>query len=357
VDLGERGYNIRIGAGMSPGEDLDLGPDRRVLVVTDSNVAALQGDRFQAALRDKGIDAGCAVVPAGESSKSMEQVSMLLEEACEMGLDRTSLVIALGGGMIGDLAGFLSAIYLRGVGLIQVPTTLLSMVDSSVGGKTGVNLPHGKNLAGCFYQPLEVVADLTTLATLPGREFVSGLAEVVKYGVIWDAVLFDRLEDTMDAILARDEALLEEVVARCCEIKAEVVAMDERETGVRAILNFGHTFGHALEQAGGYGQMLHGEAVAVGMAYACELSVRERGFDRKDADRIIALLDRAGLPVRIDRVMADTAWEPLRSVMGSDKKSKDGELRFVLAEKMGSVVFGCEVAEPVTEQVYRACGA
>lgn len=355
VDLGDRGYNIRIGEGMWSGEDLDFGPGTRALVVTDSNVAALHGDRLREALREKGIDAACAVVPAGECSKSMEQLSMLLDEACVSGLDRASLVIALGGGMIGDLAGFLSAIYLRGIGLIQVPTTLLSMVDSSVGGKTGVNLPHGKNLAGCFHQPLAVVADLTTLATLPAREFASGLAEVVKYGVIWDAVLFDRLEETLDGILARDGGLLEEIVARCCEIKADVVAMDERESGVRAILNFGHTFGHALERAGGYGQVLHGEAVAVGMAYACELSVGEKGFDRKDADRVIALLERAGLPVRIEQAMAGTTWESLRAVMASDKKARNRELRFVLAEKMGSVVFGCEVAEAEMEKVYGVC--
>jgi len=357
VELGERGYDICIGTRMIPGEDLQIGANTRTLLVTDSNVAALHSGRCEEGLRERGLDPRLAVVPAGESSKCMEQAALLLSEACAQGLGRSSLVVALGGGMVGDLAGFVAATYLRGIGLVQVPTTLLAMVDSSVGGKTGVNLPQGKNLAGSFHQPLEVIADLTTLETLPEREFVSGLAEVVKYGVIWDAVFFDRLEETMDAILARDGAMLEEIVARCCKIKAEIVAMDERESGVRAILNFGHTFGHALEHAGGYGQMLHGEAVAVGMAYACEVSVREKGFSRKEADRVIALLEKAGLPVRIDKTIVDASWETLRTVMASDKKARNRELRFVLAEGMGTVVFGCEVGDTGLEEVFQACEA
>jgi 3-dehydroquinate synthase len=257
--------------------------------------------------------------------------------------------VALGGGVIGDLAGFVAATYLRGIRFIQVPTTLLAMVDSSVGGKTAINLKEGKNLVGAFHQPIEVCADLGTLQTLPEREYAAGLAEVVKYGVIWDATFFGRIESGAGAILKRDSALLEEVIARCCEIKAEIVRVDEMETGVRAILNFGHTLGHALEQTAGYGRWRHGEAVAIGMVYAAELSAMEKGFRRDDSLRIRQLLHSLGLPTGPEKTVA---WKDLRHAMTADKKSRDQAPRFVLAEKMGAAVYGCEVQESALEKAF-----
>jgi 3-dehydroquinate synthase len=314
----------------------------KALLVSDSNVDPLHGAGCAGLLHARGLETVRAVVPAGEGSKSLEWAARLYEQALEAGLDRTAVVVALGGGMVGDLAGFVSATYLRGVRLVQVPTTLLAMVDSSVGGKTGVNLPQGKNLVGVFHQPIEVVADLDRLGTLPEREYLSGLAEVVKYGVIWDASFFGYLEAHADALVQREGAVLERVVARCCEIKAEVVAMDEREQGPRAILNFGHTLGHALEAVDGYGVWLHGEAVAVGMAYAGALSAATHGFACDEFARLTALLQRLGLPVR---PRPETAWAEVRRAMAADKKTVAARPRFVLARKLGAVVTRCELTE------------
>ena len=353
VDLDERGYDIRIGNGVTPGTSLAGEPSRRVLVVTDSNVDPLYGDRCERTFREAGHVVTRVVVPAGEETKSLDRLGMLYDAAAEAGLDRRSVLVALGGGVVGDLAGFAAATYMRGVRFIQAPTTLLAMVDSSVGGKTGINLPQGKNLVGAFYQPIEVAVDLDTLSTLPEAEYRAGLAEVLKVGVIWDATLIDRLEADADRLLARDGAALASVVARCCEIKAEVVAMDERESGVRAILNFGHTLGHALETVAGYGAWLHGEAVAAGMAYAAELSVRLRGFPEAERDRLAALLERWCLPVSPAAKGAAPEWAALQRAMGMDKKSTDGQARFVLAERLGRVVFGCAVEENVLADTYR----
>jgi 3-dehydroquinate synthase len=270
------------------------------------------------------------------------------------GLDRRGVVVALGGGVVGDLAGFLAATWLRGVRLVQAPTTLLAMVDSSVGGKTGINLPQGKNLVGAFYQPVEVDIDLRTLATLPEREYRSGLAEVVKYGVIRDAGLFADLEAGADRLMARDVTLLADIVARCCRIKADVVAGDETESGPRAILNFGHTLGHALETVRGYGTWAHGEAVAAGMAYAGEVSIRRCGFPSDDNRRLRRLLERLGLPVDW-RAGGDTAtdWAAMHAAMARDKKTQAGVVRFVLARRIGEAAFGCEVGADMLEDAFR----
>jgi len=350
VDLGERSYDIRIGCGVSVGDALDPNRTTRALVVSDTNVAPLHAERIEAQLGARGLEVSRVAVPAGEASKSLTCLSSLFDAALDSGLDRSSVIVALGGGVVGDLAGFAAATYLRGVRLIQVPTSLLAMVDSSVGGKTGVNVPRGKNLVGAFYQPIEVAVDLATLQTLPEREYLSGLAEVVKYGVIWDPELFALLEENAEAVLERDNALLAELVARSCAIKADVVAQDERESGLRSILNFGHTLGHALENTAGYGTYLHGEAVSLGMVYAAELSKDVRGMTGDDRDRIVALLERFRLPVCLAKGavgVQNADWDAVRASMASDKKSLSSVPRFVLAERIGNVSFGCEVAESV----------
>jgi 3-dehydroquinate synthase len=354
VKLAERSYPIHIGKGLSFASTLDGQPGTRILIVSDSHVDALHGQAVCAQLEGRGMTCLRAVVPAGEETKSLKWVEYLYAQAASAGLDRNAILVALGGGMVGDLAGFVAATYLRGVRFVQIPTSLLALVDSSVGGKTGVNLPQGKNLVGAFYQPIEVDADLDLLKTLPQREYVSGLAEVVKYGIIWDASFFHFLEKHQDGLLARDPVLLESVVARCCEIKAEVVAMDEREIGPRAILNFGHTLGHALEKAGGYGRWLHGEAVAMGMHFAAHLSVKIEGFAPADAARVSALLTALRLPLRPEGE-AVPAWPVLRGAMQSDKKTLARRPRFVLSRKLGAAVVGCEVEDSLLEEVWNVC--
>jgi 3-dehydroquinate synthase len=352
VNLGERGYDINIGRGLSS-VVRSSSDGVTVLLVSDSNVDPLYGDACADVLESLGFTVSRAVIPAGETSKSLECANRLFDQALAARLDRRSVIVALGGGVVGDLAGFVAGTYLRGVRLLQIPTSLLAMVDSSVGGKTGVNLPQGKNLVGVFYQPIEVAIDLDTLGTLPEREYLSGMAEVVKYGVIWDATLFRLLEEHVDALRARDPDVLETVVARCCEIKAEVVALDERESGVRAILNYGHTLGHAIENASGYGELLHGEAVAIGMAYAGAVSCRCHGFDVAASVRVNRLLADLGLPIGKGRLPTSVTWESLRDAMAADKKARRAIPTFVLAEKIGSVVFNCEVPEAVLEGAFR----
>jgi 3-dehydroquinate synthase len=355
VDLGERSYDIRIGA--HPGSEVMRGMTggRRVLIVSDDNVDPLYGDSWSAQCDQYGLEVFRATVPAGESSKDLQFTTELYEKALDAGLDRGSMIVALGGGMVGDLAGFVAATFLRGIPLIQAPTSLLAMVDSSVGGKTGVNLPRGKNLVGVFYQPHEVVLDLSTLTTLPDDEYASGLAEIVKYGVIWDAELFRELENKADRVLKRDPQLMEYVVTRCCEIKAEVVGRDEKESGLRAILNYGHTLGHAIEQVYGYGAWLHGQAISLGMVYAGELSRRAKGFPVDDQRRVIALLEHFGLPVESTNTGLSSRWGGIRSAMAADKKSRDAVPHFVLAEAIGTVAIGCAVDDSVLEDTYREC--
>jgi len=351
VELGDRSYLIRIGRGVRPGEWLRETGARKALIVSDSNVDAIYGADMETHLRGLAMDTARCVVPPGELSKSVPMLEKIYHSALAAGLDRASAMVALGGGVVGDLAGFAAATYLRGIRLVQVPTSLLAMVDSSVGGKTGINLAEGKNLVGAFYQPSEVCADMDTLGTLPAREYVSGLAEVVKYGVIWDGMLFRRLEREAGKLLARDTDATGEIVARCCEIKAEIVGVDELEAGMRALLNFGHTLGHALEQAAGYGALLHGEAVAIGMVFAAEVSAAKRGLPAAERDRIRALIEALGLPAGVSGD-SGPSWGALRGAMSADKKSRGSRPRFVLADAIGKAAFGCEVEEEILEEAY-----
>jgi 3-dehydroquinate synthase len=269
-------------------------------------------------------------------------------------LERNSFIVALGGGVVGDLAGFVAAAYLRGIAFVQVPTTLLAQVDSSVGGKVGVNLAAGKNLVGAFHQPRLVLCDLAALRTLPLREFRAGLAEVIKYGIICDEAFFARLERDLPFLLRRDARVLAKVVARCCEIKAEVVRQDETETGLRAILNFGHTIGHAIEAVSGYGKYLHGEAISIGQVAAAKLSVRASGLPAEDAERIQQLLERAGLPVAIN--LPASRQDALIKAMQLDKKVNDGQVRFVLASRIGQAESGHKIPpEWIREAMAEGC--
>jgi 3-dehydroquinate synthase len=313
------------------------------MVVSDENVAPLYADCVVRSLEKAGFEVALEVLPAGEPTKCHDQLIRLYSKAAELKLDRTCFVVALGGGVIGDLTGFAAASWLRGIRLVQVPTTLLSMVDSSVGGKTGINIEEGKNLVGAFHQPELVLIDLNTLQTLPERERAAGMAEVVKYGVIWDEELFQTLEKSDLSILN-----LGGVVARCCEIKAEVVRQDERESGLRGILNFGHTLGHAIENVAGYGEFLHGEAVAVGMVYAAHLSVKMKGLSVNESARVENLLAGLHLPVK----GLSLEWADLRTAMAVDKKTVGGLPKFVLTDRLGHVEFGCEVPEKLMEEVW-----
>jgi 3-dehydroquinate synthase len=346
VPLANRSYVIQIGEGLLGvlGKHCArLGLGGRCAIITDTNV----GKRFAKpafdSLAREGFAPALVVVPAGETAKSLKSVQACYNRLAAQRLERKSFIVALGGGVVGDLAGFVAATYLRGVPFVQVPTTLLAQVDSSVGGKVGVNLKAGKNLVGAFHQPRLVLCDLDTLKTLPEREFRSGLAEVVKYGVIYDADLFRRIEQQAGGLLARDAKLLKSVVARCCEIKAAVVGEDETESGPRQILNFGHTIGHALEAVSGYGRYLHGEAIAIGQTLAAQLSVKLSGLSARDAARIGHAFARLGLPNRIR--LSRPQQERLLAAMRLDKKVSDGQIRFVLAKRIGKVTWGQRVPD------------
>ncbi len=327
VKLGDRSYPIIIGSGLLDGA-FDLTRFMRgsdCLIVSNETVAPLYLDRLRANLGDKTIHS--IELPDGEAHKSIASLQTILDRLAESGAGRDTTVIALGGGVVGDIAGFAAACYMRGVAFIQVPTTLLAQVDSSVGGKTGVNHPEGKNLIGAFHQPRAVLIDTSTLSSLPDRELKAGLAEVIKHGAICDIEFFAWLEENMQKLLRKEPLALAHAVQRSCEIKAEVVADDEREAGRRAILNFGHTFGHAIERCEGYGEWLHGEAVAAGMVMAAELS----GIIDADIDRLRALIAQAGLPVSPPSIDADS-W---MRAMGMDKKVEQDQLRFVLLHALG----------------------
>ncbi len=346
VSLGSRSYPILIGTDLlgRVGEEVaKLGLGRRCAVITDDQVGPLHAATVTGSLTKAGFDPVLLTVPAGEKSKRMKTVERCHEELASHRLERKSFVVALGGGVVGDLAGFIAATYLRGIPFVQIPTTLLAQVDSSVGGKVGVNLRAGKNLVGAFHQPRLVVCDLGTMATLPGREFRAGLAEVIKYGIIYDPALFERLEQNLDSLLAKNPEILAEVVARCCEIKAEVVSQDETETGLRAILNFGHTIGHAIEAVSGYGNYLHGEAISIGQVAAAKLSVRLHGLPEVEAGRIEKIFARAGLPVTIKSTAA--LRKRLLGAMRLDKKVSQGEIKFVLARSIGQVEYGQPVPD------------
>ncbi len=351
VQLGQRRYAIKIGGGQLArlgGECARLKLGARCAIITDTNV----GRRFAKAAFDSLVNAGFSpsliVVPAGETAKSLKTVQAGYDLLAAHRLERKSFIVALGGGVVGDLAGFIAATYLRGIPFVQVPTTLLAQVDSSVGGKVGVNLKAGKNLVGAFYQPRLVLCDLDTLGTLPGREFRAGLAEVIKYGIIYDAKLFGQLERNLPKLLKRKPETLAAVVARCCEIKAEVVGQDEMEGGLRAILNFGHTIGHAIENISGYGKYLHGEAIAIGQVAAAKLSVALTGLSGREAGRIRDLFRRAGLPcgIKLNAIQRNRLF----AAMKLDKKVSGGEVKFVLAKEIGRVVWGQRVSERLIHQ-------
>ena len=341
IELGPRSYDIRIGPGIldEREEFLPWIRGKQVFVVTNEIVAPLYLDRLLDNFAD--LEVHSLVLPDGEAVKDLKTFGTILDGMLAVPCDRSATVIALGGGVIGDLAGFAAASYQRGVGFIQVPTTLLSQVDSSVGGKTGVNHARGKNMIGAFYQPRRVLIDTETLSTLPRRELAAGMAEVVKYGLINDAPLFSWLEENMESVMALESTAVEYVISRSCRNKASIVERDERETGVRALLNLGHTFGHAIETATGYRTWLHGEAVATGMVMAAHLSMAMGRLDETDCERISALLSRAGLPVApFSGVMAVR----MRELMQADKKVQMGRLRLVLLQRIGQadVVEGVE---------------
>lgn len=352
VSLNDRSYAIRIGAGLLGRlgrECARLGLGRRCAIITDRNVGPRFGRRALQSLETAGFEPVLITVPAGETAKRLGTVQRCYDELAAQRLERKSFVVALGGGVVGDLAGFVAATYLRGMAFVQVPTTLLAQVDSSVGGKVGVNLRAGKNLVGAFHQPRLVLCDLDTLRTLPMREYRAGLAEVIKYGIIYDAALFGRLERDLPELLRRVPGPLASVIARCCEIKAEVVSQDETEAGLRAILNFGHTIGHALEAISRYGRYLHGEAISIGQVAAARLSVRLLGLPEPDEGRIRRLFQRAGLPVELR--LSKPQRKRLLAAMQLDKKVSGGQVRFVLARHIGQVEYGHPVSPEMLNQV------
>jgi 3-dehydroquinate synthase len=322
------------------------------VIITDTNVERRYAGVLYEALSKAGITTEVLTVPAGEASKSLRQANRLFEKLPTLGLDRQSFIIALGGGVVGDLAGFVAASYLRGIALVQVPTSLLAQVDSSVGGKVGVNLPRGKNLVGAFHQPRLVLADIDTLATLPERELRSGFAEVIKHGAIRDAGFFEWLEQEYTRALALDPDAVAHMVRRCCEIKAEVVSADERESGLRAILNFGHTLGHAMEALSEYVGLLHGEAIAMGMCCAARLSVKRAGLNETEAARLRDLIAGSGLPTRLGTAFK---LEQLLEATRLDKKARDGKLRFVLLKRLGEAVVSDAVTDADIVEVVDVC--
>lgn len=340
VELGDRTYPIYIGSGLLAGGDLlrKHVPGNTALVVTNETVAPLYLDRVVAALSEGGeIRVEVVILPDGEEHKNMDVLMKVFDKALDARLDRQTTFVALGGGVIGDMTGFAAASYQRGVHFVQIPTTVMAMVDSSVGGKTGVNHPAGKNMIGAFYQPRCVLIDTDTLSTLPDREYASGMAEVVKYGLIRDADFFEWQEKNVDALVARDVDVVVTAIERSCVNKAQVVALDEKEGGVRATLNLGHTFGHAIETGIGYGEWLHGEAVSVGMAMAADMSERLGWIDESVTARTLDLLKKFNLPVDVPECMTVETFEKLMAV---DKKAANGKLRLILLKgDLGGCVF------------------
>ncbi len=351
IDLGDRSYPILIGSALldDPSTYADLPPATAALIVTNTTVSPLYAQRLRTALQGKFRSIHTVVLPDGEAHKIWQTLNLIFDALLAYECDRKTVLFALGGGVVGDMTGFAAASYMRGVPFVQIPTTLLAQVDSSVGGKTAINHPLGKNMIGAFYQPLKVVCDLDTLQTLPQRELSAGLAEVIKYGPIADLVFFDWIEANIEALLARDPAAMAHAVKRSCEIKAWVVAQDERDYGLRAILNFGHTFGHAIEAGLGFGEWLHGEAVGCGMVMAANLSQRLGLVDAALVQRLTALIQKAGLPIRGPQLQQDSvAHGAARASAGSarklsnadiylahmrvDKKAEAGEIKFVVID-------------------------
>ena len=348
VELADRSYPISIGSGLLAQRDLFTQAirGRRVMIVTNETVAPLYLQRLQQTLDGYQLDA--CVLPDGEAYKTLDSFGQIMTALLEGGHGRDTTIVALGGGVIGDLAGFAAASYQRGVGFIQIPTTLLSQVDSSVGGKTGVNHPLGKNMIGAFYQPKAVIIDTDCLATLPRRELSAGLAEVIKYGIIWDAEFFEWLERNIAGLLALDASLLIQAILRCCSIKADVVSQDETETGVRALLNLGHTFGHAIESEQGYGNWLHGEAVAAGTMLAARTALQLGLLNQAQVMRIRTLLAAVELPLSAP---ADMDFPVFMRHMMRDKKVLAGKLRLILPTNIGQADLFSDVSETVLQAV------
>lgn len=348
VSLGERSYPISIGAGLfsDPAHLSFLSAKQKVVVITNVTVAPLYAHKILTLLEHLGCEASVLELPDGEQYKSLDTFNTVMSYLLEGNYARDVVVIALGGGVIGDLVGFSAACYQRGVDFIQIPTTLLSQVDSSVGGKTAVNHKLGKNMIGAFYQPKSVIIDTDCLKTLPAREFAAGIAEVIKYGIIYDDAFFVWLEDNLDDLYALDEQALTYAISRCCQIKAEVVAKDEKESGIRALLNLGHTFGHAIEAELGYGKWLHGEAVSSGTLMAAKTAELQGLITPQQVKRILSILKKAQLPVHIPDTMT---FDDFMKHMMRDKKVLSGELRLVLPTGIGSA----EVVKGVPESIIR----
>jgi len=350
VELGDRSYGIFIGSDILGrlGEGLKGFGFSGIAVISNPTVYGLYGDAVMGSLRRAGFNPRSLIIPDGEEYKDILWAYYIYGELLRGGFDRASALIALGGGVIGDITGFVASTYMRGISFIQVPTTLLAQVDSSVGGKTGVNHPLGKNMIGTFYQPRLVWSDVETLKTLPERELLAGLAEVIKYGVIWDEGLFRFLEEGRERIVGLDGIALSHIIRRSCEIKAEVVSRDEREAGLRAVLNYGHTIGHAIETATGYRQYLHGEAVAIGMCIEARLSRLLGLMGSRDAERVRSLISSYGLPTEIP---SGIDRERIISSMRLDKKALAGEMRFILPERIGSVTLKGVDVNRITEAI------
>ena len=350
VDLGDRSYPIYIGQDLLANARLitDHIHGSSAVIVSNDTVAPLYLDRVEAALGQTRYDK--VILPDGEQYKTLHSIETIIDTLIEARHDRKTTLIALGGGVIGDITGFAAAIYQRGVNFIQIPTTLLSQVDSSVGGKTGVNHPRGKNMIGAFYQPQCVIADTSTLDTLPDRELSAGMAEVIKYGLIRDAEFFAWLEQQVTGLMQRDPELLSEAIRVSCQTKAEIVAIDEKESGIRAILNLGHTFGHAIESAMGYGNWLHGEAVAAGMVMAADLSRRHGWISAETKQRAIDLLARAGLPVAPPTEMSVRQY---LDIMAIDKKVDQGIIKLILLKQLGQAVVSADYDPNLLDQTLR----
>lgn len=353
IDLGDRSYPILIGAGLLDQSSTwdGLPKAAAALVVTNTTVEPLYGERLRRQLVGRYAAVHTVVLPDGEAYKTWESLNLIFDALLQHGCDRKTVLFALGGGVVGDMTGFAAASYMRGVPFVQVPTTLLAQVDSSVGGKTAINHPLGKNMIGAFYQPVRVVCDLGTLNTLPERELSAGLAEVIKYGPIADMAFLDWIEASMSALRARDVTALAHAVQRSCEIKAWVVGQDEKESGLRAILNFGHTFGHAIEAGLGYGEWLHGEAVGCGMVMAAQLSGALGLVDDAFVARLTALIANAGLPTQGPRLGADRYL----ALMRLDKKSEAGDIKFVLIDGPGQARVQGATDAQVVQVIERCC--
>jgi 3-dehydroquinate synthase len=337
VNLGENSYDILIGSGLLSTlgrECAGRGLSGRVAVITNPVVAGLYSAQIRESLANAGNQVTVIEIPDGEEYKNAATLNRVYDDLIEAGLDRTSFIVALGGGVVGDLAGFAAATYLRGIPFVQVPTTLLAQVDSSVGGKTAIDHPRGKNLIGAFYQPRLVLIDVETLSTLPQREFRAGLAEVVKYGIAIDQAFFEYLERNSGKVLAMERECLTHIIQRCCELKAQVVGLDEKESGLRAILNYGHTLGHAMETLAGYNKLVHGEAVAIGMELAARVSMARGHCNDQDIARIVTLLNRFGLPHSTPQIERNRLVKTLLT----DKKSRDGVIKFICNRGIGDYV-------------------